>query len=281
MKLGVFTVMLPAYAPAEAVAALAGAGFDGVEWRVKDSLPEHAAEAPSFWRNNRCTWAPGEVAGRQARAMAVEAGLELPCGGAYVEVGDEAGFRKALAFARGAGLPRMRLLTARWKRESNYRELFDRTCAFWDWAVPQAAEAGVKLLGETHHDTICPSASLLMRLLSRFPAAKVGMLYDPGNMVWEGYETYDLGLQLAGEYLAHVHLKNVRFEADADGRQRPRWSSLWTGVVSAAEVFQALHRVGYDGWICLEDFSGETIDQAWLTANRQRLRQAWIDAGSP
>jgi sugar phosphate isomerase/epimerase len=36
---------------------------------------------------------------------------------------------------------------------------------------------------------------------------------------------------------------------------RARWSPLEDGVVDFARLLAALHEVGYDGWLGLEDFS--------------------------
>src|SRR5205807_4936462 len=52
MKLSVFTASTPEWTPAEAAAALAAQGWDGVEWRVTDQ--EDATE-PGVWMGNRAT----------------------------------------------------------------------------------------------------------------------------------------------------------------------------------------------------------------------------------
>ena len=121
---------------------------------------------------------------------------------------------------------------------------------------------GVKALVEIHHGTIVPSASATRRFLDGFDPESVGVIYDPGNMVWEGHESYRLGLETLGPYLAHVHAKNSAW------RQRGRrgdgglaWQAEWTpldaGMVDLHDLFAALRQIGYDGWVSVEDFSTE------------------------
>ncbi len=98
--------------------------------------------------------------------------------------------------------------------------------------------------------TLCPSASLAHRLVSYFDPETIGVIYDPGNMVHEGFEDYRIGLELLGPYLAHVHLKNAAFswpEGDG-GVWTPRWAPLEDGVVNLPQLFNALHAVDYAGW---------------------------------
>ena len=43
-------------------------------------------------------------------------------------------------------------------------------------------------------------------ITSRFT---LGIIHDVGNMVYEGYERYEMGLSILGPYLAHVHVKSA------------------------------------------------------------------------
>ncbi|MEZ4633203.1 MAG: hypothetical protein R2880_21235 [Deinococcales bacterium] len=63
---------------------------------------------------------------------------------------------------------------------------------------------------EIHHRTIVPSASAVYRLVSHFDPQHIAVIYDPGNMAYEGFEDYRMGLELWEPYLAHVHLKMPR-----------------------------------------------------------------------
>ena len=62
---------------------------------------------------------------------------------------------------------------------------------------------------ETHFGNIAASASLAHRLVSQFDPQFIGVVYDPGNMVYEGYECWRTGFELLGPYLHEVHAKNA------------------------------------------------------------------------
>ena len=86
------------------------------------------------------------------------------------------------------------------------------------------------------------------------------MIHDAGNMVFEGFEAYRMGLEVLGPYLAHVHLKNARWtETGARDDGSSGWAAgfapLTAGSVDVPALFGALASVGYDGWVSFEDFS--------------------------
>lgn len=157
---------------------------------------------------------------------------------------------------------------------ASYFELFSRAKAFLAEVEPLARRYGVKALIEIHHGTICPSSSLAYRLVSHFNPELIGVIHDAGNMVHEGFEDYQLGLELLGPYLAHVHLKNVAYDRPtAGGVWQPRWASLEDGVVNFSRLFDALDGIGYDGWLVVEDFSGARESRAALKHNCAFVQQ--------
>jgi sugar phosphate isomerase/epimerase len=116
---------------------------------------------------------------------------------------------------------------------------------------------------EMHMDIITPSAGLAHRIVSHFDPAHVGVIFDPGNMVVEGYEQYQMALELLGPYLSHVHAKNCLWEkvGEEDGVARWQWkmAAVKQGQTDWKKVVAALKKVGYNGWLSFEDFSeGET-----------------------
>jgi len=70
----------------------------------------------------------------------------------------------------------------------------------------------------------------------------------------------DQALEMLGDHLAHVHVKNVAWRTDGtrpDGSVgwRAEWSPLWSGQADLPVYFRALSTVGYNGWVTAEDFS--------------------------
>jgi sugar phosphate isomerase/epimerase len=274
MKLSVFTVMLPDLTPEEAAQALQAAGYDGVEWRVTRVPEERRGEPPSFWGNNRCTLAPTEAEARRARSLAQSAGLAIPNLGTYIAVGDLSATEEAMRFAQVAGAEQIRVGVGS-SQGASYAERFAAAQAFLTEVEPLALRYGVRALVEIHHRTICPSASLAHRLVSHFDPQAVGVIYDPGNMVYEGFEDYDLGIELLGPYLAHVHLKNGAFtRPEGGGVWTAHWAPLEDGVVDFPQVLAALRATGYDGWLSMEDFSAARPSREALRHNLAFIRGA-------
>jgi sugar phosphate isomerase/epimerase len=269
MQFGVFTVMLPDLSPEDAVAALAATGYQGVEWRVA-AIPEaRRHEAPSFWGNNRCTLAPTPDDARRARRLAQATGLAQLSAATYLS--PESTLQEAeaaLEFAAEAGIPSLRINTARY--QGDYAAAFARSRDFFCQLLPLARTHGVRLLIETHHQLITPSAALAHRFVSHFDPAHVGVIYDPGNMVFEGFESYQLGLELLGDYLSHIHLKNAAYRRTEAG-WAPYWTRIDQGVADLRALLGALRATAYTGWLVFEDFSGALPSLEALAFNRHYL----------
>jgi sugar phosphate isomerase/epimerase len=255
MKVGVFTVSLPDLTPEEAAREIRAAGYNGVEWRVARIPEEFRGEEPSFWRNNLCTLEPTEEEARRARSLCEGTGLEVAGLGTYIDVGDLGAVDEAMNFAQVAGAPQIRVGTGNLEGAS-YARRFEEATRFLAGVEELAGRYGVKALVEIHHGTICPSASLAQRLVSGLDPGAIGVIFDPGNMAFEGFEDYRIGTELLGPYLAHVHLKNAAFDRpEGGGAWRARWAPLEEGVVDFERLFEALWLAGYDGWLVIEDFS--------------------------
>ena len=113
----------------------------------------------------------------------------------------------------------------------------------------------VRYVFELHHGYVINSASAAMRMLERYPASRVGILMDPGNMVYEGNEGWRNSIQIMGDYLGYIHCKNgaYRFEG---GRWTQPWASLEEGVARYGEIVTALKDIGFAGYLSIEDLRG-------------------------
>jgi sugar phosphate isomerase/epimerase len=110
-----------------------------------------------------------------------------------------------------------------------------------------------------------------MRILKGIPPADVGVLFDPANMIGDGWEVPKVALNVLGPYLAEVHVKNTRWVPDVTENGITRWKTeaadLENGCVNWVEIIAQLKVHGYDGWLIEEGH----------TANRdtyQRLKMA-------
>ncbi len=252
------TVALPTLTPAEAVGELVAAGYCGVEWKVGPAPQRRSSTAARFLRDNLCTLEVSVAAAEQARELCAAAGLEVVGLAPYLAVGDLPGLRAVLDMASASGAPQIRLQAGRpADAGGTYASLFADMRHFLAAAEPLARDAGVRLDVEMHQNTIVPSASLVERLVAPFDPEVVGVIYDVGNLVFEGYEEHALALELLGPHLHHVHLKNAAAarSGGTGGGWAPVWAALDDGLVDVPVVLTRLLEAGYTGWVSLEDFS--------------------------
>lgn len=270
IRLSVFTVAAPDLSPRELAAAAAKAGLDGIEWRYADVPPENRQDTPSFWGNNRCSistdWDEPRLA--EFRDAAASAGMTSLAVVPYLRCGDLEGTEKVLQAAGYLGAKMIRLGVHRYDRTRPFGVLFEEQRTYLRQAGERCKEHGVKGLVEIHMGTIAPSSSSAYRLVEGLDPDAIGVLLDPGNMVYEGYENYKMGMEILGPYLAHVHVKNAVWssaEPNPSGgfaRWSAGWSELKRGIVDWPQVIADLKAVGYRGHIGVEDFSGQfgTVD---------------------
>ena len=164
-----------------------------------------------------------------------------------------------------------------------YRELFAGARADLEWVAERANAHGVKALVELHHETITPSASAAMRLIEGLDPGAIGVIHDLGNLVIEGAERNESAFELLGPYLAHVHVKNVRWVTEATDAHGSRewhheWASLADGQADVYAYLVALVRHGYNGWITVEDFSTDLPLEERTAGNLALLRDALREA---
>jgi sugar phosphate isomerase/epimerase len=291
MRFSVFTASTPEWTPEEAAGILAAQGWDGIEWRITDQEP---AETPGFWAGNRATWpltgleeSLPEIA-RITRAS----GLAFSGIGGYARCDDHENVDRMLAATAELGAGQVRVTMPR-SDSGRYPELFAGARSDLARAADRAAELGVKVLVELHHETITASASAALRLVDGLDPRHVGVIHDLGNLVIEGQERTLSALELLGPYLAHVHVKNAAWVAGepADDGTVPwqhEWATLRAGTGDVEAYFRALHGIGYDGWVTCEDFSTElpleqrtADDLAYLRSVAERTARARAGAVTP
>lgn len=280
MKFAVFTVMMPEIPYTEAPALLKKYGYDGVEWRFASISKEK--DQGSFWGNNLCTidseadpsvWA-------DVHRLNVEAGLQVPNLACYITCGDLQAVEQAMNAAVILQAPSIRVGVPFFDRSIGFDALFQKAREFLTGVSILSKQYGVQGLVEIHHNTIIPSASAARRLVEGFDPKRIGVIYDSGNMVHEGYEQTFMGLQILGEYLAHVHVKNSKWERnnkeDITAGHAAHWQCSWeaipTGIIHWPQVIRDLQEVGYDGWLSFEDFSGALTTDRALIENLAYIR---------
>ena len=261
MKFSVFTASTPDWEPEQAAQLLAAQGWDGIEWRVTD---QDEAKTPGFWAGNRSSWPLTglEASVAEIARITAAAGLAFSGIGGYARCDDHDNVERMLAVTAALGARQVRV-TMPPLGSGDYRGVFAGARTDLEWVAGRASRHGVKALVELHHRTITSSASAAIRLIDGLDPAAVGVIHDLGNLVIEGHEDFLAAFQMLGEYLAHVHVKNVMWRPSADGGfdgsviWQNEWAPLRTGQADVETYFTALADHGYDGWVTVEDFSTE------------------------
>ncbi|MBN8218731.1 MAG: sugar phosphate isomerase/epimerase [Spirochaetes bacterium] len=278
MKFAVFSVSLPEWSPEEALKKLKALGYDGVEWRVIDQKPS-ADGKPSFWAGNRCTWPVSSFVedAPRIKAMTAQAGLEMPCLGTYASMDELENVERGMKGAAILGVKKLRVGTQGYDGKAPWLPLRDRAVAKYREVEAMAKRHGVRALIEMHMNTLTPSASSARAFAENFNPAHVGVIYDLGNVVYEGYEHYRLALEALGPYLAHVHVKNAVWkpthdEATGVTQWKTEAAPLKKGVADFKRFFETLKDIGYDDWVSVEDFSTEGALEDRVRENAGFLR---------
>ncbi|MFJ4268429.1 sugar phosphate isomerase/epimerase family protein [Paenarthrobacter nicotinovorans] len=270
MKLGIYSACLPALTPFEAIEAAASSGYSGIEWRISPEVG--GAGAPDFLTNNRCTVAPEADEIARICAATRAAGLEVISLAPYIESGNVTEVDRLMSLAGHNGVPALRL-RAPWMGPKGFHRLLAEATEFFKTVADLAERYGVQAQLEIHQRSICPSASLALQLVGRFSHEAVGVIYDVGNLVVEGYEDHDMALQILGQHLSHVHLKNAAyFPSSNGGPWTPRWTAIDDGIVDVDRVLRLLNASSYSGWISVEDFSTSRSDLDKVAFNAVYLR---------
>ncbi|OGS27296.1 MAG: hypothetical protein A2297_00425 [Elusimicrobia bacterium RIFOXYB2_FULL_48_7] len=240
MKYSVFTVSLPTLKPERIVQEFKKMGLDGVEWRVHEAFhfkPEELEKNAAY-----------------IKKLTADAGLGISNVATYTKI-TELDLSKSLIAATAAmGAPSLRLGML-WYEKSNtaYNKLYKEAKDTIEKLVPVLKQHKVKLVFELHHESITPSASALYSLIKDYPPEVVGALYDPANMIVEGYEAF--AFDLLGPYVAHVHAKDVMFVKDDKGKWGRKWMVLGDGMANWTNIFTALDKINYKGYISSENIT--------------------------
>ena len=269
MRYSATTVMMPELDLEEQAGLLARLGFDGVEWRVRRVMDEQRGKGYSEWGEHKNDLTPDNFAANAERMKRVAADNGLAIASiASAATADDLEQVKMLAEGTAAcGAPSFRVWCPTWySREHSYHALFDEAVDALGKALDAIDGCGAKLLLEIHGNTIHVSAALAHRLVSQWPADRIGCIYDPQNIVIDGYETPEIALELLGPYLSHVHAgghKPVEEGRDDLGTAEWEWPGcpMRDGLYDYRRLLKKLKAVAYQGFISVEDFRPAPLDE--------------------
>jgi len=269
MKLAVYSLVTPDYDIEGAAALIADVGYTGIEWTL--DYPNAVSDDDSNWHID--TDNLEDTVGR-VRAASAANGLEIVGVCPRLDCFETDAVLKYLAVAGQVGATGMRVHGPGYNGKTHVNELLERGNQAYAALIPAAREAGVKLWVELHCGRVCASAAATaFRLLDGLDTDWVGVIHDPGNMIIEGFENWQMGLEMLGDLLHHVHVKNSFAKRNDDGTWGREESSLAAGQVDWPEFIATLKTVGYDGYLSIEDFRGGYACKPEGITTREKLQE--------
>ena len=245
----VMTKPFGAMPPGPLAETLAGMGADGAELVVRDGQTVTPAE-------------PARL--RDAVAELTRHGLQL--GVVTTDLTEADGTADAiLGVCADLGVPLVRLGWWRYDATEGYQRILDRARRDLAGLAGLGRRHGVRLALQLHHGTIHPSAAHALRLTD-----ELAVYLDPGNQAMEGSEHLPLSLDLLGDRLACVGVKNAVWR-DAGLAWQPLADG---GVVDWPATLRTLRERGFPGPLSLHAHYPMTDPVAAVGRDLAHLRQA-------
>ncbi|MCW8130013.1 MAG: sugar phosphate isomerase/epimerase [Planctomycetota bacterium] len=263
MKIGVFTTFTPEYTFAEACKLAKATGYEGVQPRIVPAASAVFDPSKPFnpWGNNKGGIGEDDFFKDPKGALkpAADAGVEITSVASYTSTADMDRALKMVKACAAAGIKNVRIAALPMPKEPVFEmaAFLDKSRGTYKELVAEAKKAGVRPCLELHGGTPYPSPSGTVAFLKGIDPADVGILYDPANMISDGWEVTSVALNIIGPYLAEVHVKNSKWVPDGDDprgvkKYKAVASDLEDGCVNWAEVIEKLKVHGYQGWLIEE-----------------------------
>ena len=281
-KMSLVTVCAPWLPLAELAPQCVAAGLHGLDLSVKAQSFD-ATKPVNCWQNNAAILPAQdlETASVEAAAILTRHGLACRMLSSYAMPSDLAEAQRLALAARTLAAPMVRIWNPA-PEPGHIRAQVAGARADWRRLAELAAAHDIRMVFELHDRTITTGASAAMRLLDGLDPAQVGVILDIANTAVEGNEPLALAVELLGPYLAHVHVKDVAFQAgDGWNGQSSRLVALGQGDLRWPLCLRILREAGYDGWLAIEHFTGLEQgpariagDAAWLRATIEESQHA-------
>jgi inosose dehydratase len=251
-----YTTVLDEIATSGYAATELGDGFPRQPAVLHAALSERGLAMPSAWCGLGLFSASAEADLQHTHELCE---LLAAVGASFVNLADQ-GSPERMGVAGRANAPDAPRLTA-----SQWDALAERVCQ----AARVAQEYGLQATFHPHAGTWVETRADLEEFLRRAPAPLVKLVWDVGHATYGGVDPIEVVLAHP-DRVAYVHLKDVdgavletlRRErlGFSDGIRQRVFTELGRGVLDVPGLLAALEKVGYDGWLMVEQ------DSSWLPA---------------
>jgi sugar phosphate isomerase/epimerase len=268
MRYSATSVVLPELTMEEQAALLQTLGYDGIEWRVRRVSEETRKRPFSEWGAHKNDLTPDNFASsaKRMKQVASDHGIAIAGIASNVDATDIEQVKLLMAGAQAYGAPFIRVgCPRRYDGSVPYPVLYNEAVDAFGKLLNAIAGSKVKVGVEIHGGTIHTSAALTHRIISHWSPDRICAIYDPQNMVSDGYETTELALELLDKYVGHVHAGGHRPEAkgkDDTGTTQWEWPGvpMADGLYSYPRMLRKMKAMGYSHFISIEDFRALPVE---------------------
>ena len=147
-------------------------------------------------------------------------------------------------------------------QEKSFNDIFQMARDAMPDVVALSKATGIRFVVETHGGALVASTLAAAKLFEGFDPAYVGVIYDPANTKLEGGLRPRSEVEVMGDYLAYVHVKNTMYYNTGDLNRHPVPRAAWItksiapdcGILDWLEVCFALNIGNFNGYLSMEEF---------------------------
>jgi len=145
--------------------------------------------------------------------------------------------KRCLTITKAMGIDTMLLTLGGLPPELFYNEAYANALQSLQRLAPFAEDIGVNVAIEYVWNKFLLSPMEFARFCDEVASPRVGLFFDTGNMVLQGFPEH--WVRICGKHLMKVHLKDFK-------RQGAQWPPLLEGDVDFPAVMRELRKIGYD-----------------------------------
>ena len=123
----------------------------------------------------------------------------------------------------------------------------DKVVPWFKRAAEYAAEKNIYMGVENHSAGIAGTPELITELADKVGSPFFGILYEPGNLMYDTGTDYRAALETMKDHIVHCHFKDCKPVGDGYEMQQ-----MGEGDIDFLWIMEQLDSVGYDGDIALE-----------------------------
>lgn len=266
MELGVTAVMLPELDFDEQRALCARLGVKYYQYRPRVIGADQRDKPYSNWGNHKFDLTPqrlvdeGAELTRQLRGDGLEPWGTVP---ALTIDADDDDVERHLDGAVAAEAKCVRCGPPAYpKQPFDYAKMLEEILARYRQIVERfSGPRGIKLIIETHANSLATSPGLAYLIVREFEPAQVGVIFDLPNFAKEGRVTPALAVSVLRDHIDCVHVGAARLiekdEPDALGNRQVEWAfcGFEEGDLHMPTWLQTLKDAGVSAPLIIEDFT--------------------------